>query len=158
MNIIEALEYVRTNRGEHTGEGERIVGVAYVPGDTDGEFQLFELIHQSPENEDEYAYLAYFQCGSLFSSSGTEEIYGGDTLEELIAEMPDLAQRLNYQIISSEKTLNDMTAESWLCEIYPQLPNYGEIETDRAAFRASVISLISDCGNSFQHESSLTDN
>ena len=161
MNIEEAFEYARVNADVLAKKGEKgeiVAGVAFFPGDSDGEFQLFKLTYQYPESEDECAFLAYFQGGSLLSSSITEEIYSGDTFEEVLTEMPDIAQRLNYQCFSSEQTLAGMTAEGWLCEIYPQLPDPEMIDTDRSVFKVAAINLISELGNSFQHTAPSTKN
>jgi len=112
MNIEEAFDYARVNADVLAKKGEIVAGVAFFLGDNDGEFQLFELTYQYPESEDEFAFLAYFQGGSLFSSSSTEETYSGDTFEEVLAEMPDIAERLNYQCFNYEQTLAGMTAEA----------------------------------------------
>jgi len=161
MNIEEAFEYARVNADVLAKKGEKgeiVAGVAFFPGDSNGEFQLFELTYQYPESEDEYAFLAYFQGGSLFSSSTTEESYSGDTFEEVLAEMPDIAEGLNYQCFNAEQTLAGMTTEGWLCEIYPQLPDPEMIDTDRSVFKMTAISLISELGNSFQHNAPSTKN
>lgn len=157
MNINGAFGYVHSHSDELTKKGEIVAGVAFVPGSTDGEFQIYQLAHEYHDSDDHCAFLVFFKGGSLFSGEGTEEIYGGDTLEEVLAEIPDLAKSLNYQVLRAE-LFSDMTAEWWLSELYPQLPDPGGMETDRSAFKVSAIKLISELGNSFQHAEPSTRN
>ncbi|WP_342632687.1 hypothetical protein [Marinobacter alkaliphilus] len=157
MNIKRAFEYVHSHSDELTQKGEIVAGVAFVPGDTDGEFQIYRIAHEYHDDEDYCAFLVFFEGGSLFSGSGTEEVYDGDTLDEFLAEIPDLAKSLNYQVFRAEQ-FSGMTAEWWLCELYPQLPDPDMMETDRSAFKVSAIKLISELGNSFQHAEPSTRN
>src|SRR5690554_1736491 len=103
MNINRAFEYVHSHSDELTQKGEIVAGVAFVPGDTDGEFQIYRIAHEYHDDEDYCAFLVFFEGGSLFSGSGTEGVYDGDTLDEFLAEIPDLAKSLNYQVFRAEQ-------------------------------------------------------
>lgn len=154
MNIKAAFEYARNNAHLLAEKGESVVGVAYCPGSGDGEFQLWELVYQTPESEDDYPYIAYFHGGNLFSTSTTEEVFSGDTLEEVIEEMNGPALQLHYQCCRHNRALTELTADAWLIELFPQLPN-PESEPDSARFRNAAIGLISSFGNNFQATSTL---
>lgn len=155
MNITDAFNYARHELQTSAAKRKKVAGIYFQRGSSDDSFQLYELVYQEPMDEDEYPFLVHYLGGSLFSSAGSEETYSGDTIEEVLEELPDVAQQLNYHCFESDSILTGMTIEAALCQLFPQLPDPDSPQTDRSAFESAAVDLISQLGNNFHYSGTL---
>lgn len=155
MNIHEALEYTRANWQKLKESGEAVLGLCYAPLDQGGEFQLFEVTYEEPDDEDDCPYAVHTQTGRLFSSINEEETFTGDEPSEVLEDLPAVAMKLNYRVFKVGETLADLAPEGWLMRLFPDLPDPDDLETNRNEFRRLAIERIALIGNAFDSEQFL---
>ena len=158
MNIKEALKYVKNNYKNLDSGDTCVLGVAYTPKDSAATFQIISLSYDYDSSyegldwqEDEDAdsphwYTASLEGGHLLSYEGIEDCYGSETVDGLIADMPDFATKLNYQVYTLKESYLGCTSEYALKAIFPSLPSIDDYQSDSnlSGFKSAAIKLVTD--------------
>lgn len=158
MNIKEALKYVKNNYKNLDSGDTCVLGVAYTPKDSAATFQIISLSYDYDSSyegldwqEDEDAdsphwYTASLEGGHLLSYEGIEDSYASETVDGLIADMPDFATKLNYQVYTLKESYLGCTSEYALKAIFPSLPSIDDYQSDSnlCGFKSAAIKLVTD--------------
>jgi len=119
MNFEQAIAYSKRNHENMEKDGLQVVGVAYLPNDRHDKFQIFTVDYHLESTQEEG--LDWFNV----SWNGDPE-WGGD-LPSLLADIPEPAKTLNYQLFKADSF---MMLEVWyiLKIIFPELPDQESTE------------------------------
>ncbi|GIC77121.1 hypothetical protein [Moritella sp. F3] len=151
MKFREAIEFVKTNK-IMSSSVPSLIGVSYLPNDTDGEFQIVTISLNEDDYEDGEIWVdVSIEGGSIRSSCGTEGAYGGEDYESVIINLKNepsdhsstliMLESLNFEFFDVVRTME--VFEYALFEIFPSLPEPNETwEFDSAEFKAQAIELI----------------
>lgn len=149
MNFKEALEYAKAHHQDNEDTETAILGIAYLPNDTDAEFYIVELLYEpaatrmnvranrDAEGKVSDGYYVYMQSGCIPDAETTERYFSCNTPDELAVELPDFATKLNYQLYTPEEPVFDVEFTEALVELFPSLP-----AVDSPKFKKAVINSI----------------
>ncbi|MGP5057616.1 hypothetical protein ACTXIV_02675 [Psychrobacter celer] len=160
MNLRDALKYTKENYKTLDTGDTYVLGVAYTPTDDEATFQIIKLSYDYDsfyeDLEDEFDetdedggsphwFAASLEGGHLLSSEGIEDSFGSETIDGLMADMPDFSKDLNYQAYTLKESYLGRTAEYALKAIFPELPSIDDHQNDfnLSAFKAAAIKLLS---------------
>ena len=135
MNFKEALEYAKAHYQDNEDTETAILGITHMPDDDDAEFYIIELLYEPAstrvnmpatrdvEGNTSEGYCAYMQSGGLPAADKTGRYFSCNTPDDLMAELPDFAESLNYQSYTSEEPVFDAEFTEALTELFPSLPD-----------------------------------
>lgn len=144
MNIEQAFTYAKENE-TWRNDGIHIIGVAYTPNDPDGDFHFVKLNYSV--DAESYSYSADMSGGNILDYSGTDGIYVGDNIEELLTDAPEFISKIKYSLHYSYNDIIGNVAEYALKGLFPSLPNTEDLDlggSSEADFKKKAIKLITD--------------
>lgn len=127
MNFKEAIETAVSNKIT-TGKEPCLLGVAYIPNSSDGEFQVVDISLNDDEKEQWIDVI--IEGGDIGSICGTEGTYGGETFEAVVENITKsyegdailtMLNSLNYRVFNFNSPMG-VDSEQALYEIFPSLP------------------------------------
>lgn len=143
MNLKEALAYLISHEEEINQTGQQVLGVAYTPDDGDADFYIIELSLDTMEFSEKgiYNLNASLEGGRLNSFEGVEDHFGDESIDGLIAQLPEFAQTIQYKVYELEESPFGLESSFALQTIFPELPDPDDCDT--AHFKAEAIKLVS---------------
>lgn len=140
MNLNKALNYVYENHEAMIEKGESILGVAYTPDESEADFYIAEL-----SLGDDKDYLIHLGGGYIGSSSGVEDFFSGDNIEDLLKETPNFMSNIQYFLSKEGECIYDIS-EYALKQIFPELPDPDDA-TYSDVFKRKAIEKINSVNN-----------
>ena len=119
MNLKEALEYIKENPISDESE-ICLVGLTF------NELEFFAL--RLNYDADDVWFTAILEGGPVVSAMGTEDAYSGDTIEEMMEEIPSEYHNLNYELKEIDSDLFSHSSEYFLNALFPELFKFSDEE------------------------------
>lgn len=120
MKLYDAINHVKDDQSFRNSKS-LMLGLAH---EDNGTFITIRLNYDC----DDESFVAGLEGGRVLSSEGVCDDYFGETVEELMADIPDEYQDLNYKVYSIDEDLLDLSSEFFLEAIFPDLPKIAEGE------------------------------
>lgn len=142
MNLQEAIICAKEHDKTLKELNTLIVGIKYIPNDSDGEFQIIN-VSLNDEDEPEYFDLIFYGGNIPDSGHGIEGYFGGESYEDIINnnEIPDYAHNINYQLYQIDDCL-DLEMPYALHILFPELLDPESLDYNHKVFKPRAIELI----------------
>lgn len=142
MELREALTYLREHHQSLLNTDASILGVAYTPDDSEADFYIIELsLDEETKAEKDFDYYnVHLEGGNISNSEGVEDYLGAEDINNLIEELPDFAENIQYQVYQLENCPFGYESSFALKNIFPSLPDPDG--SNLTIFKSEAIALI----------------
>ncbi|MTD10936.1 hypothetical protein GIX10_05680 [Acinetobacter sp. YIM 103518] len=139
MKLKDAFDYILDKNNALSGFNAYMIGVAYEDNDS---FLFVNLTIDDEEIENNTLYYhAHVTSGKIQSSEGEEDFYSGETIEDLLDQLPSIASDLSYHVYKVDEDVLGLSSEYTLKALFPRLPNPDIHDLDD--FKVEAIKLVS---------------
>lgn len=96
MDLKEAFTYLSEHYQLLINTNATVLGVAYMPDDSDAEFYIIELSLDQEAKEEEGIdyYNVHLEGGNLLSSEGVEDHLDNEDIDNLIQDLPEFTKNI----------------------------------------------------------------
>lgn len=142
VELREALAYLREHHQSLLNTDASVLGVAYTPDDGEADFYIIELSLDEEAKVEEGVdyYNVHLEGGNISSSEGIEDYLGDEDIDNLIEELPEFTEKIQYQVYQLENSPFGYESSFALKNIFPSLPDPDD--SDPTTFKSEAIALI----------------
>ena len=143
VELREAFAYLREHHQSLLNTNASVLGIAYTPDD-EADFYIIQLSLDEEAKAEEGVdyYNVHLEGGNISSSEGVQDYIGDEDIDNLIEELPEFMEKIQYQVYQLENSPFGYESSFALKHIFPSLPNPDD--SDPTTFKSEAIALITN--------------
>ena len=143
VELREAFAYLREHHQSLLNTDASVLGIAYTPDD-EADFYIIQLSLDEEEKAEKGVdyYNVHLEGGNISSSEGVQDYIGDEDIDNLIEELPEFMEKIQYQVYQLENSPFGYESSFALKHIFPSLPNPDD--SDPTTFKSEAIALITN--------------
>jgi len=143
VELREAFAYLREHHQSLLNTNASVLGIAYTPDD-EADFYIIQLSLDEEEKAEKGVdyYNVHLEGGNISSSEGVQDYIGDEDIDNLIEELPEFMEKIQYQVYQLENSPFGYESSFALKHIFPSLPNPDD--SDPTTFKSEAIALITN--------------
>ena len=143
VELREAFAYLREHHQSLLNTDASVLGIAYTPDD-EADFYIIQLSLDEEEKAEKGVdyYNVHLEGGNISSSEGVQDYIGDEDIDNLIEELPEFMEKIQYQVYQLENSPFGYESSFALKHIFPSLPDPDD--SDPTTFKSEAIALITN--------------
>ena len=143
VELREAFAYLREHHQSLLNTNASVLGIAYTPDD-EADFYIIQLSLDEEAKAEEGVdyYNVHLEGGNISSSEGVQDYIGDEDIDNLIEELPEFMEKIQYQVYQLENSPFGYESSFALKHIFPSLPDPDD--SDPTTFKSEAIALITN--------------